>query len=103
MDVPPADLRLAYIVRGLALIPEDRFTDIKGWVSEGAAHRIEYTSLHDQKAILVNSGELEQHVQIGGREISCPAGGSVTVGLERRVDEERAEFFAEDFMDEPGR
>ncbi len=101
IEVPATDIRIVHIAHGLVLIPEQKFTDIKAWTCKGNGHRIDYTSLNRQKALIVNLEGRTQRVQIGGRTVSCPSGRSVTAALPRQVDEKRKEFFAKGFLDEP--
>ncbi len=101
IEVPPAGLRLAYLAHGLALLPADKFVDVKEWYCKGDKHRITYTSLNAQKAVLVNLKRRTQRVLMGERSVSCASGESLNVPLRRLVDKDRKEFFARDFLDEP--
>ena len=82
-------------------MPADKFVDVKEWYCKGDKHRITYTSLNAQKAVLVNLKRRTQRVLMGERSVSCASGESLNVPLRRLVDKDRKEFFARDFLDEP--
>ena len=95
--VPANELRLAYRLGNLVLIPQDKCIDLQ----RRQANRIDLFSAHKQTVELHNIGKKQITVTVNGMKRTCPADASVSIVLRKRVDPQRRTFFANDFLDEP--
>lgn len=100
-DVPANELRLAYCLDGIVLVPEDKRTDLAVARAVRGGYRADLFSVRDQNVEVHNISGRNVKVSINGTAVSCPAGGRAVVPVARRVDPARKEFFAPDFLREP--
>jgi len=99
--VGPGELRLAYCLNQVVVLPEDKYVDIKSWDFVHYRHSIEFYSLRNQKIRIHNLGKEKLTVLLNGVRCSCRPGESFELHLHKMVDPARKKFFAPDFLKEP--
>ena len=102
LPIAAADMRIVFVSKHLAIIPEDKCTEIKFWRSsdEKAADDIEMALLKTQKITFVNLTRKERILTLNGRFIQCQP-GQIVLDVEKRIDLDSKEYYADDFLAEP--
>jgi hypothetical protein len=100
-DIPASDLRLAYCLDRLILIPEDRHVDLAVWKMRKGRHDVRLFSAQRQRLEIHNLGGSRLIVSVNGTTHPCEPGARNVMDMPRTVDPSRKEFFAPDFLEEP--
>ena len=95
------ELRLAYEKDGIVIIAGDKCVDIKSWKVKKDKHNIEMFAARSQMVEVHNVGKSGATVSINNTQGQCEAGKKLLLPMVKNIDPKRAEFFAEDFLDEP--
>ncbi|MFC1675782.1 hypothetical protein ACFL3G_01810 [Planctomycetota bacterium] len=95
------DLRLAYEKDGVLIIAGDKCVDINSWKVGKGKHDIEMFAARNQTVEIHNVGKSSVTVSINTAQGQCGVGEKLLLPMVKRIDPERAEFFAEDFLVEP--
>jgi hypothetical protein len=96
--IPANDLRLAYCRGDVLLIPRDKCVDIESWLD---ANSVKLFTATAQTIEVHNVGRQATSVSINGTSRTIEPGASAMIKTRKRVDPDRAAFFADDFLDEP--
>jgi hypothetical protein len=99
-QIPSNELRLAYVRGNVAVVPEDKMTDVTRWRVQGRRHALDIFSVRKQTLEIHNLGGAQLSLVINGTRIRCRPGKTI-FALPRRADPSRKEFFAADFLEEP--
>ncbi len=97
IHLPPTQLHLGLLKGSVLLLPEDPRVYLKRW-SDAA---VELTSFRAQRITVHNLGARTVNVTINGKHCRSEPEGGADVRIARRVDPDRPEFFAADFLEEP--
>jgi len=100
-NVPPGDLRLAYMGGALVLLLEDKCVDLQSWRVTSKAQRVALFSARSQGVEIHNVGREKAAVVLNGTRRTIAPAASKTVRIAKSVDPARSEFFAKGFLDEP--
>ena len=95
--LPANEMRLAYRLGDLVLLPEERHVDLKCW-DEG---EVALYSLHEQPITVCNLGAAETRISVNGRHLSLAPRASRTVSIAACPHPNRACFYAPNFLEEP--
>ncbi len=99
--VEPSEMRLAYILNDIVISPEDRGVELEGYGQDGTRCRISMFSRSTGKIQVFNISDNPVTVSVNGRDITVGADESGIVDVTCRIDPDRPEFYAEDFLKEP--
>lgn len=100
-EIPANQLRLAYVLQGIVLLPESPLVDLKSWTPHRGGSRINFFSARAQGIEVHNVGRAAQRVSLNGSSGSLEPGECRTLRVRRAVDAARREFFDPDFLEEP--
>jgi hypothetical protein len=100
-EIPANQLRLAYVLQRLVLLPETPLVDLKLWSLCRDGSRIEFFSARAQGIEVHNVGQVAQRFSLNGSSGSLKPGECRTFRVRRAVDAARREFFDPDFLEEP--
>jgi len=100
-DLAANDLRLAYVLGPLVVVPSDRLVDLNAWHVTRSGHEIQLFSVSAQKVEIHNLAAKPISVSLNGTAVACGPGECKTVRIRRAVDPSRRDFFARDFLEEP--
>ena len=99
--IPANDLRPAYLCGSLVLVPEHKCVDVQAWQVTPNGHRVTLFSVCAQDVEAHNVGPAAVAVTLNGTRCRVAPGACKRIGLGKRVDPARKEFFAADFLEEP--
>ncbi|MBT3381335.1 MAG: hypothetical protein HN742_20290 [Lentisphaerae bacterium] len=99
--VRPGELQIAFVRDGLVLLPETPFVDVERWETQSGETSVTCYAVADQCLRVLNTTSEARAITVNGQRTSVPAGGEARLNLPRRVDAERTEYFAPDFLEEP--
>lgn len=100
-EVAANQLRLAFLLDDLALIPETPLTDLQSWVTHKDRSKAQFFSVRDQTVLAHNVGGVSRRLSLNGATCRIEPGQQRTLRLPRKTDPARREFFAPDFLEEP--
>ena len=95
------ELRLAYEKDGIVIIAGDKCVDIKSWKVEKDNHDIQMFAARNQTVEVHNLGDSNVTVLINNAQGQCQPGQKLLLPMVKKIDPERAYFFADDFLEEP--
>ena len=94
------ELRLVYRLGDLLVAPANSQVDLSKWKHAGSGEWLEFYNGCDQQVDLFNLGRKPIRITVNGVKRAVPAQGHERIGLKRKVDPARKEFFEPDFLEE---
>jgi len=100
--LPANELRLAWIMDDVVLVPEERRVDLESWRRRGKGHAIALFCATRQNVEIHNLDPAgKAFVLVNGARRAVGPSRVARIPLTRRADRARREFFAPDFLEEP--
>jgi hypothetical protein len=98
--VEPTEMNVVYSHQDLVVCPDDRGVEIESWQVTGSGHKLAVFCRADAAVRVFNLSDHARTVEINGNKLSLGAGAEGCLTLTVRVDPEREQFYAPDFLAE---
>jgi hypothetical protein len=95
------DMNVVYERAGVVLSPADRGVELEAWRVDGDKQEISMFARTDTDVMVSNQTSQTVAVSINSRSVTLATGDEATIRIAKRVDPERPEFYADDYLVEP--
>jgi hypothetical protein len=101
LTVEPTEMNVVYACEGIVLAPDDRGVEIENWKALKTGHRVTLFCRRAMRVRVFNLSDRTQAVELNGGKIRMAGGDEASIRVTKRIDPERKEFYASDFLEEP--